>query len=82
MLGGVPAGVLEDNLDPWSGDHCMDFRQVPGVLLSNRPIASDSPALTDIAPTLLALYGLPQPAQMKGKSVLAAASDESAASPR
>ena len=82
VLGGVPAVVLEDNLDPWSGDHCMDFRQVPGVLLSNRPIAADSAALTDIAPTLLALYGLPQPAEMKGKSVLAASNDGSGAQPR
>jgi len=50
--------------------------------LSNRPIASESAALTDIAPTLLALYGLPQPAEMKGKSVLAASNDESGAQPR
>jgi len=82
VLGGVPADVLEDNLDPWSGDHCMDFRQVPGVLLSNRPIVSDAAALTDIAPTLLALYGLSQPAAMKGRSVLGAASDESSTQPR
>ena len=82
VLGGVPAEVLEDNLDPWSGDHCMDVRQVPGVLLSNRPIVNDSAALTDIAPTLLALYGLPQPTGMKGKPVLAAASEESGPAPR
>jgi bisphosphoglycerate-independent phosphoglycerate mutase (AlkP superfamily) len=60
----------------------MDVRQVPGVLLSNRPIVSDSPALTDIAPTLLALYGLPQPADMKGKPVLAASGEDSGRSPR
>ncbi len=82
VLGGVPADVLEDNLDPWSGDHCMDFRQVPGVLLSNRGIIADAPALTDIAPTLLALYGLPQPEDMKGKPVLAAAGDDSGSQPR
>jgi len=76
VLGGVPAGELEDNLDPWSGDHCIDFRQVPGVLLSNRRIVADSPALTDIAPTLLALYGLPQPQDMKGKPVLAASGED------
>ena len=82
VLGGVSAKVLEDNLDPWSGDHCMDVRQVPGVLLSNRPIVSDSPALTDIAPTLLALYGLPQPTEMKGKPVLAASGEDSGSWPR
>jgi predicted AlkP superfamily phosphohydrolase/phosphomutase len=72
VLGAVPAAVFEDNLDPWSGDHCMDFRQVPGVLLSNRPILADAPALTDIAPTLLALYGIRQPGEMKGKPVFGA----------
>src|SRR5208282_4315222 len=72
VLGAVPAAVFEDNLDPWSGDHCMDFRQVPGVLLSNRPLLADDAALTDIAPTLLALYGIPQPGEMKGKPVLGA----------
>jgi len=82
VLGGVPAGELEDNLDPWSGDHCMDFRQVPGVLLSNRRIAADSPALTDIAPTLLALYGLPQPVEMKGKPLLVAPGSDSGSQPR
>lgn len=82
VLGGVSANVLEDNLDPWSGDHCMDSRQVPGVLLSNRRIVADSPALTDIAPTLLALYGLSQPEEMKGKPVLAASGDDSGSPPR
>ena len=76
VLGGVPAGELDDNLDPWSGDHCIDSRQVPGVLLSNRRIVLDSAALTDIAPTLLALYALPQPEDMKGKPVLAAPGDD------
>ena len=72
VLGAVPGSVFEDNLDPWSGDHCMDPRMVPGVLLSNRQIVVDAAALTDIAPTLLALYGIAQPEQMKGKPVLSA----------
>ena len=36
---GVIAGpVFEDNRKPWSGDHCIDPRLVPGVLFCNRPI--------------------------------------------
>ena len=31
----------------------MDFTKVPGVLLSNRKIDAQAPALTDIAPTIL-----------------------------
>src|SRR5208282_2126035 len=82
VLGAVPAAVFDDNLDPWSGDHCMDFRQVPGVLLSNRPLLADDAALTDIAPTLLALYGIPQPGEMKGKPVLGAVATDEAGPPR
>ena len=39
ILGAFPPDVLEDNTNPWSGDHCMDYTKVPGVLLSNRKIA-------------------------------------------
>src|SRR6202021_2417446 len=53
ILGAFPADVLEDNTNAWSGDHCMDFTKVPGVLLSNRKSAAGAPALIDIAPTIL-----------------------------
>ncbi len=58
ILGAFPPDVLEENTNAWSGDHCMDFTKVPGVLLSNRKIAADAPALTDIAPTILAEFGI------------------------
>ncbi|HUP51467.1 MAG TPA: alkaline phosphatase family protein, partial [Longimicrobiales bacterium] len=49
---GVVAGkVFEDNVKPWSGDHCVDPRTVPGVFFSNRAIDNHDPALIDIAPT-------------------------------
>jgi predicted AlkP superfamily phosphohydrolase/phosphomutase len=69
VLGGVPAKVLEDNTEPWSGDHCMDYTLVPGVVLSNRKIRLEKPALTDIAPTILSEFGIPRPAAMQGHSV-------------
>ncbi|HEY1262490.1 MAG TPA: alkaline phosphatase family protein [Terriglobales bacterium] len=69
ILGNFPADVFENNTNPWSGDHCMDFTLVPGVLLSNRKIESQSPALTDIAPTILAQFGIPRPATMIGRSI-------------
>ena len=69
ILGNFPADVFEDNNNPWSGDHCMDYTLVPGVLLSNRPIAAPSPALTDIAPTIFAEFGIPKPGSMMGHSV-------------
>jgi predicted AlkP superfamily phosphohydrolase/phosphomutase len=69
ILGAFPPDVLEDNTNPWSGDHCMDYTLVPGVLLSNRKIAASAPALTDIAPTILAEFGIPRSKDMIGYSV-------------
>ncbi len=69
ILGNFPADVFEDNSNPWSGDHCMDYTLVPGVLLSNRPIHIASPSLTDIAPTIFAEFGIPKPGSMMGHSV-------------
>jgi len=69
VLGGISAEVIEDNLEPWSGDHCMDYTLVPGVLLSNHKLAASAPSLTDIAPTILSEFGVHTPPQMKGASV-------------
>ena len=65
---GVVAGaVIEDNVKPWSGDHCVDPRIVPGVFFSNKVIDRDDPALIDIAPTACWLFGVEPPAHMDGK---------------
>ena len=69
ILGAFPPDVLEDNTNPWSGDHCMDYTLVPGVLLSNRKITAETPALTDIAPTILAEFGIAKAQGMMGQSV-------------
>jgi len=69
ILGAFPADVLEDNTNAWSGDHCMDFTKVPGVLLSNRKIDAQAPALTDIAPTILSEFGIAKTKEMLGQSV-------------
>lgn len=71
VLGGFSAAILEDNMEPWSGDHCIDYTLVPGVLLSNRKIVATSPALTDMAPTILSEFDVPKPKQMTGSSVFA-----------
>jgi predicted AlkP superfamily phosphohydrolase/phosphomutase len=65
---GVVAGpVFEDNAKAWSGDHCVDPRLVPGVFFCNREIDREDPALIDIAPTALRLFGLVPPPHMDGK---------------
>ena len=65
--GVVTAPVFEDNVKAWSGDHCIDPRLVPGIFFSTKKIDSDDPALIDIAPTALQLFGIEPPPHMDGK---------------
>jgi predicted AlkP superfamily phosphohydrolase/phosphomutase len=67
--GMVSGPVFEDNRKCWSGDHCVDPRLVPGIFLSNVPIDKEDPALMDVAPTALELFGLNAPAHMEGKQL-------------
>jgi predicted AlkP superfamily phosphohydrolase/phosphomutase len=68
VMGKVTGVVFEDNLKAWSGDHCIDSRLVPGVLFCNRKIAEEKPAIVDVAPTILKLFGLPLPSHMDGRA--------------
>ncbi len=67
---GVVSGpVFEDNVKPWSGDHCIDPRLVPGVFFCNRKVDTKEPSLIDIAPTALRLFGIEPPAYMDGRAL-------------
>jgi len=70
VLGKYPREHILDNLDPWSGDHSMDSSRLQGVFLSNRPITTNTPALEDIAPTLLSLFGAPHNPGMTGRTIM------------
>jgi predicted AlkP superfamily phosphohydrolase/phosphomutase len=72
ISGDLGNGVLVDNDLAWSADHCADALEVPGVLFSNHPIRGRSPSLVDLAPSILAEFGLPTPPQMVGKDVFSA----------
>jgi predicted AlkP superfamily phosphohydrolase/phosphomutase len=58
--------TFHDNTKAWSGDHSIDPRHVPGVLFSNRRVQAERPHITDLAPTILTLFGVPVPAHMDG----------------
>ncbi len=62
--------VFSDNTKAWSGDHCVDPTVVPATFISNRKITADSVSITDIAPTVLDLFGIEPPAYVDGKVVL------------
>ena len=68
-LGDLDGEVLSDNDSAWCADHCMDAEVVPGILFCNRPVAAKHPSLTDIAPTVLAEFGIPVPSAMTGKNM-------------
>lgn len=65
--------VFDDNTKAWSGDHCIDPELVPGVLITNHAWSIDGrqPVISDLAPTLLNLFGVPAPRYMDGKSLIA-----------
>jgi predicted AlkP superfamily phosphohydrolase/phosphomutase len=67
-LGDLTDDILLDNDQAWSADHCADALEVPGVLFSNRRVAAKSPSLIDVAPSILAEFGLKTPPSMSGKS--------------
>jgi predicted AlkP superfamily phosphohydrolase/phosphomutase len=67
--GDTSARVIEDNNKAWSGDHSVDPLLVPGVLFCNRKVDAGDPGLEDMAPTALALFGIPKPPHMEGTPV-------------
>ncbi len=71
-LGAIAPRQFEDNMLKWSGDHCIAADEVPGILMANRPILREDPALVDMAPTILRLFGIAPPAEMVGQDLFTA----------
>lgn len=69
-LGGFDPAVVVDNDSAWSADHCVAHDLVPGILLTNKPIQTDEPALVDVAPTILREFGIEAPDYMTGRDFL------------
>ena len=68
VTGGITDSVFEDNVKSWSGDHCMNPPEVPGILFCNRQMDRRAIEITDIAATVLDLFGVPVPEWMDGES--------------
>jgi len=64
-----PRQLIKDNTNAWSGDHCMSPKVVPGIFLSNKRTRIINPRLQDLAPSILAEFGLPIPEDMIGQSL-------------
>jgi predicted AlkP superfamily phosphohydrolase/phosphomutase len=65
--GKVPQRLIDPNIDEWTGDHCIDSRAVPGVLLSNRPLRARSGGLADLTVSVLGYFGVAPAVGMNGK---------------
>jgi len=65
-IGGSPSRIIENNLKKWSGDHIVDPSLVPGILLTNFPVAEENPHQIDIAPTVFACFEI-SISDMEGK---------------
>lgn len=68
-LGGASNLLLEDNKKEWSGDHLVDAALVPGVIFVNRRVELKNPAIIDIAPSVLDLFGITKSEAMSGNSL-------------
>lgn len=64
--GQIADSVFEDNTRHWSGDHCVDPEQVPGVFFCNRPVSKADLHLFDLPVSILKLFGVDAPAYMQG----------------
>ncbi|MCX6555859.1 MAG: alkaline phosphatase family protein [Candidatus Aminicenantes bacterium] len=69
-LGSLSREVVSDNMNWWSGDHCVDPRKVPASFISSFKIQKPVPDMIDVAPTILKYFGIATPAQMTGKAII------------
>jgi predicted AlkP superfamily phosphohydrolase/phosphomutase len=65
--GEVSDRLLEDNAEEWSGDHCMDARAVPGVLVSSLPLLGRPGDLRDLTASVLAYFAVEKGPGMRGQ---------------
>ena len=55
-------------LNPWAAMLVVSL--LTGILAMNRKIQAESPALYDLTPTVLKIFGIEPPQEMLGKAIL------------
>lgn len=74
-LGEPTDRLFHDNTRAWSADHIVDPSLVPGVLFCNRKLGGPEPRITDLAPTVLKVFGISPPSHMDGRPLAVAGED-------
>ncbi|MGD9344828.1 MAG: alkaline phosphatase family protein [Candidatus Aminicenantes bacterium] len=69
-MGNFPKEIIVDNTEKWSGDHCVAPEIVPGIFLINRKMKANNPEFIDVTATILKIFGINKPADMRGTSVI------------
>ncbi|MCK4765490.1 MAG: alkaline phosphatase family protein [Candidatus Aminicenantes bacterium] len=70
-MGGIGRETVKDNMSRWTGDHIIDPHQVPALLMGNFKMdTKKKPVIWDVAPTILNIFGIPTPKDMRGKSLV------------
>ncbi len=68
--GGISRNIVSDNLNWWSGDHCIDPKKVPATFISSFRTNGRMPELRDMAPTILRYFGIEKSPEMNGTSLI------------
>lgn len=68
-LGGFPKAVFEDNAKKWSGDHMTSPDVIPGIVVANRKIRAETPALFDLTATIFDIFGVEKPKDVIGTTI-------------
>ena len=69
ILGEFSQEMFEDNLDKWSGDHCVDPSFVPAIMVSNKAMPKNNPSLWDLAPSILEEFDIEPSQDIEGSSL-------------
>jgi predicted AlkP superfamily phosphohydrolase/phosphomutase len=68
-LGSFPKDVFVENKEKWSGDHMGAPEVIPGILVTNRKVRAESPALYDLTATILDIFGIAKTKEMIGENI-------------
>jgi predicted AlkP superfamily phosphohydrolase/phosphomutase len=67
---GSTSTVFAPNKARWSADHAtLDYKSVPGTLISSRPTTTETPRVIDLAPTVLRYFCVPIPTEIDGTPI-------------